>query len=184
MGTSVENTHTLSAACPTCGAQHGQSSLKALTRAIQRCCSAKSKGRKKKATSFAKPKEKPGLPLTVCFDRLVRSQNSSTYSHWSRYRSDKKDWLERVGLRFRAYRGLYLPWSRWSVERIYKHPNREMDFANMVGGTKPLIDCLIEQGVIEDDRPNNFECDYTQYPGDRSVTILTLLEYADERPPP
>lgn len=125
----------------------------------------------------------PTLPLILTFDRLIKSQNHTTYSHWSRYYADEKDWLRRVRLQTQKYQGLYLPWSSWRVERIYRHPAKEMDYANLVGGAKPLIDSLIKCRMIVDDRPANFECDYQQYPGDRSMTILTLIRWADERPP-
>jgi hypothetical protein len=69
-----------------------------------------------------------------------------------------------------------LPWSRWRLERIWCAPKREYDFANFVGGAKPLIDCLIDHGLIYDDDPKHFTCEYEQIPGESNHTRLILLE--------
>lgn len=168
----------VSAVCPTCGTTLSAPSLAALTKKVQGCCSSKRKPSKRAAAKqAAKEPITVELPYAVEFERLVVSQNQSTYSHWSRYRKDKKDWVGRVGVRCRALKGVRLSWSSWLIERIYAHPNKEMDYANFVGGCKPLVDSLIEHNIIEDDNPRNFDCDYKQIRGSVSCTRLTLLEY-------
>lgn len=123
---------------------------------------------------------RPELPFRVSFDRHVESQNKTTYSHWSKHFADKKDWLRRVQKAFADYHGMRLPWSSWALVRVYSSRRRLMDFANFVGGAKPLIDCLTECGVIYDDDPLHFTCSYQQVAGDTDITYLTLLEYKDE----
>ena len=46
--------------------------------------------------------------------------------------------------------------------RIVSYRNRLVDFANLVGGAKPIPDCLQRLGYIVDDSPKWFECDYQQ----------------------
>jgi hypothetical protein len=106
----------------------------------------------------------------------VESQNATTYSHWRVHHDDKKDWLTRVVNAFYKYRGVCLPWSHWSITRIYSGRNRELDYANLVGGAKPLVDALIDAGIIKDDGPKYFLCDYHQERGDNNHTLLKLLE--------
>lgn len=69
-----------------------------------------------------------------------------------------------------------LPESAWVLERVYTPPGKEMDYANFVGGAKPLIDGLIHYGIIVDDAPSHFHCKYEQTPGDENATYLILLE--------
>ncbi len=122
----------------------------------------------------------PQLPLVLTFDRLTESQNESTYAHWSTYSKDKRNWQLRSMVAMLKIAGLNLWWSRWSIVREYAHPHRELDWANLVGGAKPLIDCLVNQQVIKDDRPKHFLCGYNQRKADESRTILTLEEYREE----
>lgn len=37
-----------------------------------------------------------------------------------------------------------------------------LDYGNLVGGAKPIPDCLKALGYIRDDRPSLFTCTYTQ----------------------
>jgi hypothetical protein len=162
------------ASCPKCGKELEATNLAELKRSLRNCC----KGARKKK------RERPSvyndiqfaLPFEVHFGRLIHSQNISTYAHWSVPKKDKDDWQRRVNLAFRDYRGVLLPWSSWEIRRIYAHPNRRMDYANMVGGCKPLIDALIDCHIIVDDADKYFECSYEQDKGVESYTWLILKE--------
>ncbi|TVR43524.1 MAG: hypothetical protein EA402_09485 [Planctomycetota bacterium] len=45
---------------------------------------------------------------------------------------------------------------------IRSYRNRLVDYANLVGGAKPIPDCLQRLGYLEDDSPRWFECSYEQ----------------------
>jgi len=166
--------------CPVCRARLNVASLSEATAAVQSCCQPKRARRKAKVQkpTYAPliSRESLILPVQFRFTRLVESQNATTYSHWNKHHSDKKDWLSRVQLQMAAYRGFNFEFSRWHMERVYAGRRREMDYANMVGGAKPLVDCLTLAQVIRDDAPKHFMCEYSQRRGDVSETILTLLE--------
>lgn len=166
----------LSAGCPTCGKQHGANSLDQLIQAVRRCCKVK----KTKVREILPRPSMPALPLTIVFDRVGASQNESTYAHWSAYNKDKRDWKARCQIALVDLAGLNMWWSRWTLVREYAHPHRELDWANCVGGAKALIDCLVANQVIRDDRPKHFICDYSQRRGEVNQTILTLEEYHNE----
>lgn len=113
----------------------------------------------------------------------ISSQNNSTYSHWSVYKKGKDSWSMALGLLLRPVAGLRLNWSEWQITRCWAPPRRELDYGNFVGGCKGPIDCLTEAGVIRDDKPANFSCDYVQTRvSGESYTLFTLLRTAHERP--
>lgn len=75
----------------------------------------------------------------------------------------------------RPLEGARFQFSRWELLRRYCPPKKEMDLANVVGGAKPLIDALVNAGIIYDDAPKYFECSYNQERGTENLTILRLL---------
>ncbi len=171
----------LKSKCPSCGREHTAPTLDKLVGLIRACCKQQSSGR-----LAAQPQAQPTAPLTLPvelrFDRQVLSQNQTSYAHWSRHHKDKKDWISRVSTIGRTLVGRRFGYSRWRLVRRYCPPKREYDHANLVGGAKPLIDCLVDCGIIPDDKPAHFFCDYDQEPGDRDETLLILEEVADEHP--
>lgn len=168
----------LTATCQKCGQEVQADTLPRLKRRLRNCCKKKGRPAKGVSSSYAGPHLEPGF--IAVFDRLVESQNKTTYSHWRAHYDDKKDWYSRILSTFYKYRGIKLPWSHWSLTRIYTGRHRELDYANLVGGAKPLIDSLIDCGIIEDDKRVNFVCDYDQNRGKVNATKLCLLEVRSE----
>lgn len=162
--------------CPRCGSEIQAATLSALQKRVRGCCR---QGRtdKRPARSNLPP---PPVPVTFRLNRLISSQNKTTYSHWTVHHRDKRAWKKVIAVQLASLRGLYLPYSEWHIERVYAHPKREMDFANLVGGAKPLIDCLSEEGIIVDDAPRYFTCTYKQRRGESNHTELTLVGYTHE----
>lgn len=171
---------TLASKCPRCGTTHRAKNLTQLKRQIFRCCR-KTKGKRREPIRRQRCRltKLPDieLPATFCFARTVMSQNRTTYSHWTVHSRDHKDWRKRVSHALRTLRGARFAWSLWLIERVYGPRNREFDFANLVGGAKPLVDSLIDLDVIEDDSPAHFECAYDQFRGEENMTRLTLKEF-------
>lgn len=95
----------------------------------------------------------------VTIRRRIPSQNQLHYRHWSRYTQERDAWFvllreqlpprqpanEPVALAIRSYR------------------SRLLDYANLVGGAKPIPDCLIRLGYLKDDAPRWFSCRYEQF---------------------
>jgi len=52
-----------------------------------------------------------------------------------------------------------------------------LDYGNLVGGAKPIPDCLIRLGYLKDDAPKWFECEYLQEKckRDEARTVIELL---------
>ena len=97
-------------------------------------------------------------PRLIVIRRKVPSQNDSMYRHWRAYTAERDAWF--VLLR------AHLP-PRQPVETpvrlaIRAYRTRLMDYANLVGGAKPIPDCLIRLGYLKDDSPKWFNCTYEQ----------------------
>ncbi len=165
----------LSARCPTCQTVFRADTIKRLVKAMARCCLRKGDGIKLISAEEALDKPVlPALPWRCELERQICSQNDTTYSHWSVYSRDKNRWINHLRWQTKALQGLKLEWSQWRIERHYAAPMKEYDFANLVGGAKPIADCLIELGIIVDDRPANFVASYAQVRDTRKYTALIL----------
>lgn len=160
--------------CPVCGKTHQAGDLRKLLAAVEACCAPNKKDRGRNKPQFLPAKQVPELPAVFELPKRISSQNKTTYSHWKIHYRDKQDWMRLVGTILSPCHGLRLEQSCWSLTRLYGGREKEMDFANLVGGAKPLIDCLTEYEVIVDDAPTYFTCRYSQERGGHSMTILTL----------
>lgn len=150
----------LSGACTVCGRTHQADRLERLAELLDGCC---------------RVAVLPTLPFRMVVPRGPLSQNRTTYAHWTVYRRDKVSWLNQLTVVAAPLVGLSLPFSRWSIHRQYSGRERAFDFANLVGGCKPIPDCLKKLSVIQDDSPGQFECQYTQSKGDQTLTVITLV---------
>lgn len=95
----------------------------------------------------------------IVLRRRVPSQNKTQYGHWRAYAKERDLWFmllraeltprpppdEPVRLVLRSYR------------------TRLVDYANLVGGAKPIPDGLVRLGWLRDDSPRWFHCDYFQF---------------------
>jgi hypothetical protein len=59
---------------------------------------------------------------------------------------------------------------------VTRYGPRELDFDNLVGGCKPLVDALFRAGLIWDDSPRYVHIEYEQQrtPAKRSKTIVRI----------
>ena len=90
----------------------------------------------------------------------IPSQNVTQYAHWSKYHAIKKSWLYAL----RAALGTAPATLGRSPRRveIIAWRSREMDYANLVGGAKPIPDALTRLGWLVDDSPQWMVCSYEQ----------------------
>jgi hypothetical protein len=95
----------------------------------------------------------------IVIRRRLPSQNRSQYGHWSTYVKERDAWF----ILLRAQ----LP-PQPSVDRpvqliLRSYRVRLCDYANLVGGAKPIPDALIRLGYLKDDGPDWFSCRYEQF---------------------
>ena len=177
---------TLTATCPKCGKSIKAIGLAALRRELKYCC--RTRSARMRAASVEPATDRivrpVDTPVKFRFERQPLSQNRTTYAHWTAHHRDKRSWMEECRVKLAALHGLRLAWSSWVVRRVYGGRHREMDYANLVGGCKPLIDCLTELAIIVDDSPSHFKCEYIQERGTETYTVLTLQETGDARHSP
>lgn len=78
--------------------------------------------------------------------------------HW-RIRAVRQEWKDRTVMAVREIGGVPgAPWSRAQVGVTWRcRLNRRRDFDNLVSGIKPLLDGLVEAGVLEDDSTDVLE---------------------------
>lgn len=91
--------------------------------------------------------------------RKVPSQNASMYRHWSAYTAERDTWY----VLLRAQLPPRSPPTGAVRLAIRSYRNRLVDYANLVGGAKPIPDCLIRLGYLKDDGPEWFSCTYEQH---------------------
>jgi hypothetical protein len=60
------------------------------------------------------------------------------------------------------------------LKRVYRPGKRRYDDANLRGGGKPLIDVLVNRGLLVDDSPQWFEGIYSQEPGPADAIHIRL----------
>jgi hypothetical protein len=99
------------------------------------------------------------LGRLIVIKRRVPSQNASQYAHWSTYTRERDAWfiLLRAQLPPRAA-------PEYPVRLMLRSfRTRLVDYANLVGGAKPIPDCLIRLGYLKDDSPRWFSCEYQQH---------------------
>ncbi len=95
----------------------------------------------------------------ITIKRRVPSQNRSQYSHWSRYTKERDAW-------YVLLRSQLSPIANVETQvriAIRSYRLRLLDYANLVGGAKPIPDCLIRLGYLKDDSPQWFRCSYEQF---------------------
>ncbi len=117
----------------------------------------------------------------IIIKRRVPSQNRSQYRHWSAYARERDAW-------FLLIRSQLPPLAQPVAEPVRialrSYRTRLVDFANLVGGAKPIPDALQRLGWIKDDSPRWFFCDYHQFqvPKADERTEIEFLPWAGDLP--
>lgn len=129
-------------------------------------------GVRRKRTGNRKPKvthagtaEKDGSAaeqtrvLKVTLHVPTPSPNTWVRAHWSKYQGIKKEWLNLIWeATINHYgRGKFGPPVTNASLTIKRKGLKELDFDNLIGGFKPVIDALTKLGFLEDDTTNVIE---------------------------
>ncbi len=114
----------------------------------------------------------------IIIKRRVPSQNASMYRHWSAYTAERDAWF----ILLRAQLPPRKPPTEPVRMVLRSLRTRLVDYANFVGGAKPIPDCLIRLGYLKDDSPRWFHCEYYQskVPKDQERTEIQFLPWAGE----
>lgn len=117
---------------------------------------------------------------TLALDKRLTSANLHTVnvgaSRW-RYAKERDAWqwlvkAERVNQR--VVPATSASKRRVTIERVYAGRCQEMDRDNLVGGCKPLVDALVRERVVYDDKAAWLELHVTQRRGGSNETIVTV----------
>lgn len=95
----------------------------------------------------------------VTIRRRSPSQNKTQYRHWRDYHAEKSAWLRLL----RAALPTRIPEPRFVEIALLSYRIRLCDYANLVGGAKPIPDALILLGYLWDDSPRWFKASYEQH---------------------
>lgn len=95
---------------------------------------------------------------TVVIAREVPSLNKTMYQHFRAYMTERDHWMVLLRVKLRPRRA---PDHRVRMI-IHSLRNRLIDYGNLVGGAKPIPDCFQRLGLIRDDSPRWFTCEYRQ----------------------
>ncbi len=178
----------MQAKCPTCGESIVAETLNDVQRHLKRCGKvAKISAPSVKRTMLPNATSIPSLPFTIEVPRAIPSQNASHKKHWAVYSNELGCWRRTLEPLLRPVLGLNLSWSRWHFLRLIPSRGRVMDYANIVGGCKPIPDAMQEFKVIAGDDPNRFKASYSQqrliehldakrFQNEGILTVITLME--------
>ena len=98
------------------------------------------------------------LGRLIVVKRRVPSQNASQYAHWSTYTKERDAWFILLRAQLPPRNAPEYP-----VQLMLRSfRTRLVDYANLVGGAKPIPDALKRLGYIKDDSPRWFFCEYFQ----------------------
>jgi len=96
------------------------------------------------------------------------------YRHWKAYTTERDMWFVLLRVQLPPRQPVEVP-VRMAI-RSYRA--RLIDYANLVGGAKPIPDCLIRLGYLKDDSPKWFSCTYEQFQAP-AAEQRTEIEFPD-----
>jgi len=117
------------------------------------------------------------MTLTVTFPgAIVPSSNEWTFKTRWAYVAHRDRW-------YLLLRSKLEPKKRTPAAKVYArltcHRQKLLDYANFVGGAKPIPDGLKHLGYIHDDSPDYFHCEYIQHKV-KKAEQRTVLELSYE----
>lgn len=111
--------------------------------------------------------------MKLRMEKTIKSRNQFHGRHWSVKHKDSREW-------------------EWSLREAYRKPlpeatgrvalkitsvrHRYLDYDNLVGGCKGLVDALKRMGAIIDDSPKHVEMSFAQEKPLHSIGAQTIVE--------
>lgn len=115
--------------------------------------------------------------MTITILKEIQSQNKRDKWHWSKRSKEKDEWYWEIKsvLKGSLSRLKYFSDDKKKVI-ITSMRKRLLDVPNLWGGSKGLIDSLVDLGLIKDDSPAFAEFEFRQCVGKPMGTIIEIEE--------
>jgi hypothetical protein len=120
---------------------------------------------------WAAKRLRSGNSVRIELGRPIPSQNRFMGKSHHTYDSEARAWKQHLAVHLAEFVMVKLQWSVWGLTRVIHPGSKVYDLANLVGGAKPIPDALTFHGVIVDDAPDYFTCDYAQIQADASTPV-------------
>ena len=112
-------------------------------------------------------------PRIVVINLVIASVNDWMYGHWRAYTKVRDTWMVYIRQQMRQQE----PPSHPVSMILTSYRGRVIDYGNLVGGAKPIPDCLKRLGYIKDDSPAWFNCEYKQFKTPKARQHCTILRF-------
>ncbi len=122
------------------------------------------------------PSSKHFYEIEIAVRKRIESLNKWQRMHWALRSKAKKEWWQEI---IAACNGR-VPRKRVKKKKkvvIVSYRKRKLDYDNLVGGGKPMLDALRKLKFIWDDSPEWLEIDYIQKL--QTVGELTIIKVRD-----
>ena len=106
--------------------------------------------------------------------KKIESQNITNKQHYWKYVKIKNAWLDAVCFFMRSGNA-----SGYRTIRITSVRKLLLDYGNLVGGAKPLMDAIVKMGHLVDDSPKHSHQIYEQRKKARGEEEGTLIEFVE-----
>ena len=105
----------------------------------------------------------------------ILSRNILDRQHWAVKRKDKQLWALLIRNQMRLNKIKLTKDKEKHNIKIISFRSRMLDYDNLVGGCKQLIDAMIQEGLIYDDNPEYLDIEITQVKSKQQLTIITRV---------
>lgn len=133
----------------------------------------------------ADPDEPRGDAWTWLIEKEASSLNARVFNAGARrweYARERDEWVEWFKLAIANHKVLRATCRRrLIITRLYGSRQRPFDYANFVGGCKPLVDAMVLTGLLLNDALGALEDHYRQERHERELGVRIYLE--DLSPP-
>ncbi len=109
--------------------------------------------------------------------RKIRSRNEFMRGSKWKYINEKKAWLHNMHYILGSPSSPPIGMAYCLIESVR---GRLLDEDNLIGGAKPIPDCLKQLGFIKDDRPGTFKCKYVQRLKNKGEKEHTIITFSDQ----
>lgn len=111
-------------------------------------------------------------PLVLDIPVRIKSRNVLDRQHWAAKMRDKKEYALLIRNQMRLNKIPKAKQKKYSIA-IISFRKKKLDFDNLVGGCKHLIDALIEEKFIFDDSPEYVDLKFDQIISNDYKTIIS-----------
>ena len=102
----------------------------------------------------------------------IKSRNVLDKEHWAVKRRSKKEYALLIRNQMKLNKIPKAKKEKYKIH-IISFRKRELDYDNLVGGCKYIIDALIDEGFIYDDSPDYINLTIQQIPGSEYKTYIS-----------